>query len=73
MEATIVHLQILLVLVKPIRRIIAVVQHRVAPTATPTEIILANVSPTVATLLKTGTVSFLYAIPGLVILVGLLL
>lgn len=43
------------------------------PTATPTEIIIANVSPTVG-LLQTGSVgSFLYMIPALIILVGLIL
>ena len=50
-----------------------------APTATPTEIILAKVStsstsPTVVKLLQTGVVqSFMYFIPALIMLVGLIL
>ena len=47
-----------------------------APTATPTEIILAktSISPTVAKLLQTGMVkSFMYFIPAVIILLGLLL
>jgi hypothetical protein len=47
-----------------------------APTATPTEIILANVTtaPTTAQLLQTGMVkSFIYLIPAFIMLIGLIL
>lgn len=47
-----------------------------APTATPTEIILAKIStsPTVVKLLETGMVkSFMYLIPAAIILIGLIL
>ena len=46
------------------------------PTATPTEIILAKIStsPTVVKLLQTGAVkSFMYLIPAIIILIGLIL
>jgi hypothetical protein len=45
------------------------------PTATPTEIVIAKLSPTaVANLLQTGTIkSFVYLIPGLIMLIGLIL
>lgn len=44
------------------------------PTATPTEIILAKVSPTVVKLLQTGMIqSFMYLIPITIMLVGLIL
>lgn len=45
-----------------------------APTATPTETILAKVTPTVAKLLQTGVVkSFMYFIPAAIMLLGLIL
>lgn len=49
---------------------------KIAPTsnATPTEIIVAKVSPTkTVVLLKTGTISLIHIIPGIILLLGFLL
>lgn len=63
--------------VKPIQPMIVVARLRGAPTATPTEIILAKVSAsptTVVKLLQTGiSKSFMYWIPVGIMLLGLLL